>query len=177
MASLDDVLAQSEVSWVVIHGAIYDVEDLIPRHPGGVDGIADFLGKDASKVFPRAPPVTLPQKCLDAEKVEAYNLNVEGPENDFTNPTCSELSELDVLLGITCHTFAAGSDGIAKFMGDFEIGTVSHTKSSLSDAGIQWILIHDRVYDVTAYVRRIKANNGEPLVDGADPSTQHIPAA
>ncbi|EED92835.1 predicted protein, partial [Thalassiosira pseudonana CCMP1335] len=44
---------QTGENWVVVHGTIYDVKDLIYRHPGGVDGIVDFLGKDASKVFPQ----------------------------------------------------------------------------------------------------------------------------
>ena len=102
--SMSDIWVQTGQSWLAVHGLIYDVKDLIYRHPGGVDGIVDYLGKDASKVFPRAPPVTLPQKCLDMQKVEAYNLNVEGPYNNFTNPTCASFSDLDVLLGITCHT-------------------------------------------------------------------------
>eukprot|EP00970_Alexandrium_tamarense_P017272 scaffold8975_cov173-Alexandrium_tamarense.AAC.1 len=71
--SMQDIWLQSGENWVVVHGRIYDVKDLIYRHPGGVDGIVDFLGKDASKVFPRSPPIALPRKCLDMEKVDAYN--------------------------------------------------------------------------------------------------------
>ena len=93
---------------MVVHVKIYDVKNLINRHPGGVKGVVDYLGKDASKVFPRAAPVTLPQMCLDMGKVEAYKLNIESPTNNFTNPTCQSFTELDELLGITCHTFAAG---------------------------------------------------------------------
>ena len=63
--SLQDIWLQSGENWVVVHGLIYDVKDLINRHPGGVDGVVMFLGKDASKVFPPAPPVALPQKCRD----------------------------------------------------------------------------------------------------------------
>ena len=80
----------------------------------------DYLGKDASKVFPRAPPITLPQKCLDMEKVRAYELDIYSPDNTFTNPSCASFSDLDQLLGITCHTFAAGSNGTAKFLGNCE---------------------------------------------------------
>ena len=47
-----------------------------------VKGIVDYLGKDASKVFPRAPPITLPQKCLDMEKVRAYELDIYSPDKD-----------------------------------------------------------------------------------------------
>eukprot|EP00584_Thalassiosira_punctigera_P006391 CAMPEP_0172531652 /NCGR_PEP_ID=MMETSP1067-20121228/4967_1 /TAXON_ID=265564 ORGANISM="Thalassiosira punctigera, Strain Tpunct2005C2" /NCGR_SAMPLE_ID=MMETSP1067 /ASSEMBLY_ACC=CAM_ASM_000444 /LENGTH=1075 /DNA_ID=CAMNT_0013316051 /DNA_START=36 /DNA_END=3264 /DNA_ORIENTATION=- len=163
--SMSDIWLQTGENWVVVHGIIYDVKDLIYRHPGGVDGIVDFLGKDASKVFPRAPPVTLPQKCLDMQKVEEYKLNVAGPENNFTNPTCASFSELDVLLGITCHTFASGSQGVNKFLGDFQRGSLSHTTTGLNGEGIHWFSIYDRVYDVNTYVKGIRENQ-EPVAGG-----------
>ena len=131
--SMQDIWLQTGESWVVVHGTIYDVKDLIYRHPGGVKGIVDYLGKDGSKVFPRAPPVTLPQMCLDMEKVSAFNLDVYTPENNFTNPTCQSFSELDVLLGVTCHTFAAGSNGTAKFLGDYTRGVIKHTSIGLNE--------------------------------------------
>jgi len=174
--SMQDIWLQTGQNWVVVHGIIYDVKDLIYRHPGGIDGIVDFLGKDASKVFPRAPPVQLPQKCLDMQKVEDYSLNVEGPENNFTNPTCASFSDLDVLLGITCHTFAAGSKGVNKFLGDFERGELSHTTVGLNADGIHWFAIYDRVYDVTTYVNAIRQNQ-EPTLDGQEPSLDTNPAA
>ncbi|KAL3791133.1 hypothetical protein HJC23_000553 [Cyclotella cryptica] len=174
--AMSDIWLQTGENWLVVYGTIYDVKDLIYKHPGGVDGIVDFLGKDASKVFPRAPPVTLPQKCLDMAKIEAYGLNVEGPENNFTNPTCAEFTDLDVLLGITCHTFAAGTVGVNKFLGDFERGMLSHTTVGLNGDGIEWISIYDRVYDVTTYVKAIRENQ-EPAVDGEEPSLDNNPAA
>jgi hypothetical protein len=61
--TMNDIWHQAGESWVVVHGVIYDVKDLIYRHPGGVKGIVDYLGTDSSKLFPRNPPVTLPQKC------------------------------------------------------------------------------------------------------------------
>ncbi|KAL7461885.1 hypothetical protein ACHAXS_002293, partial [Conticribra weissflogii] len=174
--SMQDIWLQTGENWVVVHGTIYDVKDLVYRHPGGVDGIVDFLGKDASKVFPRAPPVTLPEKCLDMEKVEAYQLNVYAPDNNFTNPTCQSFTELDILLGITCHTFAAGSNGTAKFLGDYERGLLSHTTVGLNSEGIRWIGIYDRVYDVTTYVNGIQQNT-EPTKDGEDSNLLNNPGA
>ena len=174
--SMQDIWLQTNENWVVVFGTIYDVKDLIYRHPGGVDGIVDFLGKDASKVFPRAPPVTLPQKCLDMEKVEAYNLNVESPDNNFTNPTCASFTDLDVLLGITCHTFAAGSQGVNKFLGDFDRGILSHTTTGLNSEGIKWISIYDRVYDVTTYVDGIQKNQ-EPVAEGEEQTLDTNPQA
>jgi len=163
--SINDIWLQTGENWVVVHGTIYDVKDLIYRHPGGIDGVVRFLGQDASKLFPRAPPVTLPQKCLDMEKVEAFSLNIQGPENNFTNPTCGSLNDMDILLGITCHTFASGSQGVNKFLGDFARGELSHTTVGLNAAGVKWFSIYDRVYDVTTYVDAIEENM-EPVVEG-----------
>ena len=163
--SMGDIWLQTGENWVVVHGVIYDVKDLIYKHPGGVKGIVDYLGKDGSKVFPRAPPVTLPEKCLDMEKVLGYNLGEYSPENNFTNPTCASFSELDVLLGITCHTFAAGSNGTAKFLGDYERGILSHTTIGLNEEGLQWFALYDRVYDVTNYIKAINENREPSLED------------
>jgi len=174
--SMADIWTQTGEEWVVVHGTIYDVKTLINRHPGGVKGIVDFLGKDGSKVFPRAPPVTLPQKCLDMEKVRGFNLDVYTPENNFTNPACQSFSELDILLGMTCHTFAAGSNGTAKFLGDYERGILSHTTVGLNAEGISWFSLYDRVYDVTNYVKAINENR-EPVVDEEDETLDNNPAA
>ena len=173
---IQDIWAQTGENWVIVHGVIYDVKDLIYKHPGGVDGIVDFLGKDASKVFPRAPPATLPEKCLDMQKVEAFQLNVYNPENNFTNPTCASFTELDQLLGITCHTFAAGSNGTQKFLGPYERGILKHTTYALQELGVSYITIYDRVYDVTTYVRDIRENQ-EPAPAGEEPSLDNNPSA
>lgn len=165
--SMQDIWLQTSKEWVVVHGVIYDVKDLIYRHPGGIDGIVKFLGKDASKVFPRAPPVALPQKCLDMEKVEMYNLNVETPSNNFTNPACTQFTDMDMLLGTTCHDFAAGSQGVNKFLGDFQRGHLSHTTVGLNAQGIKWFSIYDRVYDVTTYVDGIQGN-ADPTAGAQD---------
>jgi len=167
--SLQDIWLQTGQSWVVVHGWIYDVDDLINRHPGGVKGVVDYLGKDASRLFPRLPPVYLPEKCLDMAKVDAFDLNVYTPFNNFTNPTCQSFSELDILLGITCHTFMAGSKNTSKFIGDYtlasgELGVLSHTTVGLQGSGIDFIIMYDRVYDVTNYVKAIRENQ-EPTTD------------
>ncbi len=175
--SMQDVWLQSGENWVVVHGIIYDVKDLIYRHPGGVKGIVNFLGKDASKLFPRAPAVTLPQKCLDMEKVSAFDLNIYTPDNNFTNPSCQSFSDLDVLLGITCHTFASGSNGTAKFLGDYERGLLSHTSVGLAADGLSWFSLYDRVYDVTYYVKSIKENQDPNEDEKEGDSIDKNPAA
>jgi len=174
--SMQDIWTQSGENWVVVHGRIYDVKDLIYRHPGGVKGIVDYLGKDGSKVFPRAPPVTLPQKCLDMAKVQAYSMDIYTPDNNFTNPTCASFSDLDILLGVTCHTFAAGSNGTQKFLGDYERGVLSHTTVGLNEQGIQWLALYDRVYDVTNYIKAINENR-EPTMDEEESNLDNNPSA
>jgi chitin synthase len=174
--SMQDVWLQNGESWVVVHGTIYDVKDLIEKHPGGSKGIVDYLGKDASKVFPRAAPATLPGKCLDMAKVEAYKLNVYRPDNNFTNPTCQSFTDLDKLLGITCHTFAAGSNGTAKFLGDYQRGILSHTTVGLNSEGLQWFALYDRVYDVTNYIKMINENR-DPKADSEEESLDNNPGA
>ena len=49
--SLQDIWLQSGEEWVVVHGTIYDVKDLIYRHPGGVSARAR-----RPAVFARALP-------------------------------------------------------------------------------------------------------------------------
>ena len=147
---------------LAIHGKLYDIKDWIDEnieHSGGVEGITRFLGYDASKLFPRDPPITLPEKCLDMQKVEAFGLNVKGPGNNFTNPTCPYFNDIDIALGInTCHTFATGYAGVKQYLGDFERGTVSYSTYQLNKFDFNWIIIYDRVYDVTKYVNAIREN-------------------
>ena len=99
------------------------------------------------------------------EKVSAFDLNVWTPDNNFTNPTCHSFSELDILLGVTCHTFAAGTQNTSKFIGDYERGLLSHTTVGLQGSGVDFIILYDRVYDVTNYVKAIRENQ-EPTTDG-----------
>ena len=98
------------------------------------------------------------------EKVSAFDLNVWTPDNNFTNPTCHSFSELDILLGVTCHTFAAGTHNTSKFIGDYERGLLSHTTVGLQGSGVDFIILYDRVYDVTHYVKAIRENQ-EPTTD------------
>ncbi|EGG21528.1 delta 9 fatty acid desaturase [Cavenderia fasciculata] len=37
--------------WIIIHDIVYDVEEFQAKHPGGVQFIKDYIGKDASKAF------------------------------------------------------------------------------------------------------------------------------
>jgi hypothetical protein len=106
-------------------------------------------------------------KCLDMKKVSEFNLDIYTPENNFTNPTCQSFSELDILLGVTCHTFAAGTQNTSKFIGDYERGLLSHTTVGLKESGIDFTVLYDRVYDVTNYAKAIRENQ-EPTIDNEE---------
>ncbi|CAJ2501937.1 Uu.00g047900.m01.CDS01 [Anthostomella pinea] len=57
-----------ETCWVVIHGKAFDVTEFLPEHPGGMNIILKYAGKDATAEFePIHPPDTL-DKYLDKSK-------------------------------------------------------------------------------------------------------------
>ena len=51
--TFQDIWAKDREAWTVIHGTIYDMKEYVNIHPGGSGGIADWLGKDSSRMFPR----------------------------------------------------------------------------------------------------------------------------
>jgi L-lactate dehydrogenase (cytochrome) len=54
--------------WVIVHGKAYDVTDFLPEHPGGMNIILKYAGKDATEEYePIHPPDTL-DKYLDKSK-------------------------------------------------------------------------------------------------------------
>lgn len=144
----EDIWQQSKEAWVVVHGGIYDMEDLVHKHPGGIDGILQYLGRDASKLFPRAPPATLSEDCLNMNKIVT-------PINS-TTPVCSDFTEEDILSGFPCHDFATGINGTRKFLGEYERGILAYSGADLEFAHGYWITIYDRVYNVTEYINNIK---------------------
>ena len=125
--------------------------DLIHRHTGGVGTIHDFLGKDASKIFPRIPPADLPNRCLANQ--------TSGSMENLSEPKCVGFSKEDVLLDLPdhCHSFATGTYGIEKLMGQYRKGTLAYSLSYLADQDeFDWIVVNSHVYDVTEYVKNMK---------------------
>jgi cytochrome b involved in lipid metabolism len=37
--------------WLIIHGSVFDVTSFLDQHPGGMDVIIPYCGKDASQAF------------------------------------------------------------------------------------------------------------------------------
>ncbi len=141
----EDIWSQGNEAWTVIHGIIYDMEHLIHKHPGGIDGILRFLGKDSSKIFPRSPYATLPHDCLNLDKAG----------ND-TVPVCNDMSDEDILSGLPCHDTIVGINGTRDFLGEYQRGLLAFSGADLEFANGYWIIIYDQVYNVTDYINDIK---------------------
>ncbi len=120
-------------------------------HPGGPSAIRDYVGRDASKLFPRRPPAELPQRCLNTEKEVKSSV------------ACDGFDEVDQLVNLQCHTNVVGFGGLADYMGEYERGVLTHRLPNLkNDANTQWIMIYDRIYNVSNYISAFKdAGTGE----------------
>ena len=130
------VLKWHREALTVIHGNIYNVKPLISAHTGGARGVMEYLGKDASRMFPRAPPSDLPEHCLDIEKVS----------EDLYQSDCDGFTALDELVGTPCHDFASGQESLNFYMGDYHRGTLAHTyQDLLNDPDTKWIIIQNKV--------------------------------
>ena len=142
--TMDEIQARDRSEdWTVIFGTIYDIQEYISSHPGG-NSILDVVAKDSSKVFPRRPLGRLPDVCM--------NPNLEYS----TEATCQDFDEVDKLVDLHCHTTIVGFSGIARAFGEYERGTLAHRPQNLeNDVYTDWIVIYDRVYNVTSYIEGI----------------------
>ena len=60
---------QEHDAWIVINGDVWDVTDFAPKHPGGLDVIRAYLGRDGSAAYnevhgPRVAATHLESSCL-----------------------------------------------------------------------------------------------------------------
>ena len=102
-------------------------------------------------MFPRIPPVALPDMCKNMAKFEASE-ELRSPD-----PVCKDMTAEDKKNGIPCHTFVTGMNATAKYMGEFEQGVQAHAGPTLSESPFTfWVSIKDRVYNVTEYVNSIR---------------------
>mmetsp|Transcript_12488 Transcript_12488/g.20572 ORF Transcript_12488/g.20572 Transcript_12488/m.20572 type:complete len:1101 (-) Transcript_12488:1600-4902(-) len=149
--TLEAVQERTTENWIAVKGTVYDVTELFERHPTGPAGVEAFLHDDASRMFPRIPPVALPDMCKNMAKFE------ESEELRSADPVCSAMTAEDKKNGIPCHTFVTGMNATAKYLGEFEQGVQAHAGPDLSDSPFTfWVSIHDRVYNVTDYVNSIR---------------------
>ena len=149
--TLPNVQERTNENWIAVNGWVYDVTDLLERHPKGPAGVEAFLNEDASRMFPRTPPALLPDMCLNKGKFE------DNEELQNTKPSCVDFTEEDIKNGLPCHDFVTGMNATAKYMGEFEQGALAHDGSVLLESPFTfWVSIHDRVYNVTSYVNSIR---------------------
>jgi len=141
--TMDEIHARDRAEdWTVIFGAIYDIKEYANSHPGG-DQIRELIAKDASKVFPRRPPRGLPSLCINRDK----DMSKE--------PVCDDFDEVDQLVNLHCHS-SVGFRGVDKAMGKYEKGVFAHRLKSLeNDPHTEWLMIYNRIYNVTKYIDSI----------------------
>ncbi|KAK5046606.1 hypothetical protein LTR84_007367 [Exophiala bonariae] len=67
---VSEVLAHSSPSdaWLVINGVVWDVTEFAPDHPGGIDIIVEYLGRDATKAYNEVHGPSLVSKHLESSK-------------------------------------------------------------------------------------------------------------
>lgn len=53
--------------WVAIHGHVYDVSEFVESHPGGVDKLLQYAGKDGTRGFRMQHPEVYLERFLDPE--------------------------------------------------------------------------------------------------------------
>ena len=140
----------AEVGLIAIFGRIYDMKKFIHQHPGGVQGVARYLGSDASHLFARAPPITLPEACLDLTKTNYLN--------QHANPECPLADDN------ACHRSYPSLGLLDVAMRPFHRGFLTLRANDFQD-GMQWIQIHNKIYNVTQYLDGLR-ENVDQLSDG-----------
>ncbi|KAF4445545.1 putative CYB2-L-lactate dehydrogenase (cytochrome b2) [Fusarium austroafricanum] len=75
--------------WLAINDQVYDFTDFAPNHPGGVDIIYRYAGKDASEEYNSFHAPSLVQKALDAK----YHLGPFNAPNAKSKQTSDSQSD------------------------------------------------------------------------------------
>lgn len=139
-------------SWSVLYGTIYDMKDFVTKHPGGESEIKDFLGKDATRLFPRTPVAQLPKTCL----------NPEIDTSKLDRIACADFTGLEELT-LHCHTSLVGRAAVHDLFKENVKGRLVYTYGELADLGGHWISIHDRIYNVTKYVNDMRSGRNNAI--------------
>ena len=166
-----DLLTQQEI-WSLsdgaaltsIFGRIYDMSGFMNRHPGGIQGIAKFLGNDATKLFPRLPPANLPQYCLSQDSAKVSYL----VQNSV--PSCPLLTTVDKLQGLQCHDTLLGPRDVQSQLATYHAGDLVIPSWRLGENGMQWVQIDKTIYNVTQYIDGLKEDVTHVTDDPAHPN-------
>lgn len=139
-----EIWKQERKAWITVFGKIYDMKGYVDRHPGGRKGILDFLGNDASRLFPRLPPARLPVACLNTSKSEFLLENIK--------PTCPLLTREDELKGVPCHDTLVGKSTFENRFRSLKTADLVIPAWRRGDNGRKWIQIGKTIYDITQYM-------------------------
>jgi len=80
--------------WVIIHGKAYDVTEFMPEHPGGMQIILKWAGKDATETYePIHPPDTLDKYLNKSKHLGEVDMSTVKKEQEETDPDEEERQE------------------------------------------------------------------------------------
>jgi len=155
-----EIWKQSGEAWITIFGTIYNMKRFVNSHPGGTKGIRDYLGNDASHLFPRLPPAFLPPICVDASKSEYLSTH--------TTPHCPLLSREERLIDVSCHDQLVGVSAIRDYFGPEHEARLVIPSWRLGENGMKWIRVDKTIYNVTSYIDGLRNNRTTVLDESHD---------
>ena len=113
-------------------------------------------GDDATGMFPRTPPASLPAFCLDLAKSSYLSTH--------TTPYC-EIDADDYAKGAVCHNRLVGKRNVDNTFRGYKTGDVVIPDWSLGDDGMQWIMVGKSIYNVTQYVDGLRHNRTNVVIE------------
>ena len=134
----DDIHQQQLEDWIVVHGTIYDVKDYVRFHPGGTEKITALLGQDGSYYFKRKNPLDINSLCLTTLS------NMTIPEPKCPSQLVDTEKDFVFQEDLWCHR--------GKPIGAPIKGELAFAWTDVNDFEIDWVVIHNRIYDVTSYL-------------------------
>jgi len=156
-----EIWKQTGETWIVIFGQIYNMRHFINLHPGGQQAVLDFLGNDATRLFPRLPPSYLPEFCLNTNKSDYLATHDEQ--------VCTEMTTVDTFLKkIPCHSSMAGIRSIDEKFKQDKVGDLVVPRSELKENIMQYMVIDTKIYNITQYVNNFFDNRTGLIIADID---------
>lgn len=137
-----DIWAQRNAKWIIVNGNILDVKEYTQEHPGGSSVITRYLGQDASMFFKRPDPSNLPMKCVNVDTIGAYT----------SSSNTTSCSAMNIFENVNLKTRYCHSSNYISLIPELKTGELAYSYSDFPDLDGKWIIIFDRVYNVTEYL-------------------------
>lgn len=144
--------------WIVVEGVIYDVTEYIPLHPGGSETILNTCGTDATEAFKTKGATGDDHSALAYELLARYKVAALGDplpvvaastETDEVAPTATVAnSAVQTTPTVPSTPLAPKTDTSAPTVSALTAAAVA-AHSTVNDC---WLIIEDKVYDVTEYI-------------------------